>query len=151
MGAPGAPTSPANGTTPAGSQPAESMLPKTTKPYIIDWPVPFDDFIRQRSFQAWLTIDAPGDPVLLDARISRARYHWEMGEIWGRTEVLLTVQDQMCPDECEPTDYPQQVVEPPLAQQLLEAGRRWGAHLAQMELLDAEVEEARREFAGLRV
>lgn len=125
------------------------MLPKTKKPYIIDWPVPFNDFIRQRCFQAWLTIDAPDDPVLLDARLTRCRYHWEMGQIWGRTEVLRTVQDQMCPDECEATDYPQQVVEPPLAQQLLEAGRRWGAHRAQMQLLDAECEEARREFAGL--
>ena len=128
------------------------MLPTTKKPYIIDWPVAFDDFIRQRSFQAWLTIDAPDDSVLHDARLNRCRYHWEMGEIWGRTEVFRTVQDQMRPDECEPTDYPQRVVEPPpaYAEQLLQAGRRWGVHLAQMQLLDAEVEQARREFAGLR-
>ena len=125
------------------------MLPKAKKPYIIDWPVPFDVFIRQRSFQAWLTIDAPGDPVLLDARLTRSKYHFEMGEIWGTVEVLRTVQDQMSPDECAATDYPQRMVEPPLAQQLLEAGRRWGAHVAQMQLLDAECEEARREFAGL--
>lgn len=129
------------------------MLPTTKKPYRIDWPVPFDDFIRQRHFQAWLTIDAPDDPALYAARISRSKYHFEMGEIWGRVEVLRTIQDKMCPEEYEPTDYPARKVEPSDAyfEQLLQAGRRWGAHLAQMELLDAEVEAARRDFAVLRV
>ena len=126
------------------------MLPTSKKPYIIDWPVPFDDFIRQRSFQAWLTIDAPNDPALYAARITRSKYHFEMGEIWGRTEVLRTIPERSCP-EFEPADFPSWKVEPPLAEQLLQAGRRWGTHLAEMELLDAEVEAARREFAALRV